>query len=227
MPFLLIGFGVALFYWRQLGFIFLLWVLLTIAGNSLIWSNDWTPRFVVVFPALALLIALGLDTMYRWISWRWRNREAIKKMMYQVVLVCMLVLGVFQIGYYFVVMLPQYNLVYRIQFDEYDATQRAQSLLPETEVYILPTKHIFHAYIYDIQAFEQQPVAVSIVETDKFDFHLVQNRPDQPFGFFIEPDDRNSLITLRYLFGDALKGPEFSPFNVPTDFQFELYHVNQ
>ncbi len=85
----------------------------------------------------------------------------------------------------------------------------------------------FLGYIYDVQAFEQHAVSVRLIDVDKFDFQLIQNRSDEPFGFFIDPDDTNTLVTLRYLFDHMLTGPEFSPFNVPRDYQFALYHVNQ
>lgn len=45
---------------RGNGALLVLWVLLTALGNSLILHNNWTARFVVVMPAIAILCALGL-----------------------------------------------------------------------------------------------------------------------------------------------------------------------
>jgi 4-amino-4-deoxy-L-arabinose transferase-like glycosyltransferase len=227
LPLLFIGLGVVLYDWRRLGLIFLLWIILTIAGNSLIWSHNWTPRFVVVFPALVVLIALGLDTIYHSISDRWHNQINIQKKLHRFALIGMIVSGSFQLGYYFVVMLPAYNSVNRIDLDLQDATMRAQALLPETEVYILPIKNTFSAYIADLQAFERHINAVTIVQSDEFRFERLRDRPLQRFGFFVDPGDLDTLVTLQYIFGEDLKGSVFSPYNVPEDFQFALYHVNQ
>lgn len=45
----------------------LLWVVFTALGNSLIMQNVWSARYVVAFPAVALLLALGLDVVLRWV----------------------------------------------------------------------------------------------------------------------------------------------------------------
>jgi 4-amino-4-deoxy-L-arabinose transferase-like glycosyltransferase len=45
---------------RKSGVLLALWVLLTALGNSLILYNNWTARFVVVMPAIAILCAVGL-----------------------------------------------------------------------------------------------------------------------------------------------------------------------
>src|SRR5690606_19586163 len=49
---------------RRSGWLLVLWVLLTALGNSLILFNNWTARFVVVMPAIAILCAVGLR--YTW-----------------------------------------------------------------------------------------------------------------------------------------------------------------
>src|SRR5690606_40187191 len=45
---------------RRSGWLLVLWVLLTALGNSLILFNNWTARFVVVMPAIAILCAVWL-----------------------------------------------------------------------------------------------------------------------------------------------------------------------
>ena len=44
---------------RRSGLLLVLWVLATVLGNSLIFFNNWTARFVVVMPAIAILCAVG------------------------------------------------------------------------------------------------------------------------------------------------------------------------
>lgn len=108
LPFLFIGMGVVLFHWRRLGLLFLFWVALTIAGNSLIWSNSWTPRFIVAFPAFMILIALGLDIVYQSIVKVFSNTTQQK--LQWLAIAGIVILGVFQTYYYFGVMIPDYNV---------------------------------------------------------------------------------------------------------------------
>lgn len=60
VPLFLLGVGHALSRPRPSGMLLLLWVALTILGNSTILQSAWSARFVVVFPALVIFMAVGL-----------------------------------------------------------------------------------------------------------------------------------------------------------------------
>jgi hypothetical protein len=83
--------------------ILLLWVLGVVVANSLLHLRLEAPRYVVVFPALALLIALGID-------WLTARRETLR-------LAAGAALMLIGIGYYATIHLPAYN----DQFDDFDA----------------------------------------------------------------------------------------------------------
>jgi len=225
LPFMLIGLGVALFHWRQLGLILPLWLLLTVLGNSVIIWNDWTPRFVVLFPALVLLMALGLDSFYRVFIEASLNKIRLQRLLQYSAIAFLMLMGLLQIGYYFGVMLPDYNLMIRTKMDDQDAGHRAQSLSPTTLVYILPTDDQFHVDVEIMQNYERHTVPVTVIEVSEFDFTTLDPKSSRPYAFFVVPSDTDTLETLQQIFGDRLTGPQWSPYNVPLSRQFALYQV--
>ena len=60
VPALLLGVVFAAWRWRTPGVLPLIWLLGTSAGNALLVESAVTARYVAAFPALALLIALGI-----------------------------------------------------------------------------------------------------------------------------------------------------------------------
>jgi len=226
LPFMFIGMSVALYRWRHIGLLLLMWFALTILGNSLIIWNDWTPRFVVLFPALILFMALGLDLIYRALKDRLLKSKRIQNIARLLLVVMMIVLGVGNFAYYFGVMLQPYNLVIRYEMDDQDASRRAQVLPADTEVHILPMHNIFHADVEVIQAYEQHSIPVTVTDTTYFDFSQINPLAKHPYAFFVVPDDTETLTTLRWLFGNRLEEPQWSPYNIPDRRQFALYFVD-
>ena len=225
LPFMLIGLGVALYHWRRLGLILPLWIVFTVLGNSLIIWNNWTPRFVVVFPALILLIALGLDTVYRVVIAGWLKQPEVSQFFARNCVVLLILTASLQIGYYFGVMLPDYNLNTRLEIDDQDAARRAQTLSPDTLVYVLPVQDKHHADAEIMQAYERHKTLVTIIEASQFDFTTLDPTASHPYAFFIQADDTETLNQLQDIFGERLTGAHWSPYHVPRSRQFVLYQV--
>lgn len=225
LPFMLVGLGVALFYWRRLGLILPMWMIFTVLGNSLIGWNDWTARFVVLFPALVLLMALGLDMMYRVIVERWLTHDPLQRYFRMGVMTLVAVMGVLQVGYYFGIMLPDYNVAIRLEIDDQDAGHRAQLLAPDTQIFIFPVDDKYHLDVTAVQDYERHTVPAEVIEVSSFDYRLIQRHPAHDYGFFLVPTDDVTLKRLRWIFGDRLIGPTWSPYNVPHSRQFALYQV--
>jgi hypothetical protein len=59
VPAFLLGVVTALRFWRGPGSVVLLWMICTSAGNAMLVESAVTARYVLAFPAVALLIALG------------------------------------------------------------------------------------------------------------------------------------------------------------------------
>jgi hypothetical protein len=57
-------FGVCFVLWKRRGVVLLLWIVFTSLGSSLLVQNAVASRYVVVLPALAILVAVGLR--YAW-----------------------------------------------------------------------------------------------------------------------------------------------------------------
>jgi len=225
LPFMLIGLGVAFFHWRRLGLILPLAIALTVLGNSLITWNNWTPRFVVLFPILVLLIALGIDTIYRGISMHWFKGDVAQRIFRRTGIALLLLMGILQIGYYFGVMLPDYNVAIRLEIDDQDAGHRAQVLSPDTEIYVFPIHDKYHLDVGAVQDYERQLISVEVIAVGEFDFTTLDPKASHPYAFFVVPNDTDTLKTLRQLFGNRLTGPQWSPYNVPLSRQFALYQV--
>jgi len=225
LPFLLIGLGVALYHWRRLGLILPLWLILTVLGNSLIEWNDWAPRFVVLFPALVLLMALGLDALYRTLIIYWLTDARSQHLFRVVVMTLLAVMGCLQVGYYFGMMLPDYNLVVRHEIDDQDAGHRARFLSPETRTFIFPLNDKYHMDVKAVQQYERHDRHVVVIAADMFDFRLLDPDPKTEYAFFVASDDIETLRKLQMIFGERLTGPTWSPYNVPLSRQFALYQV--
>lgn len=227
LPFMLIGLGVALFHWRRLGLILPLWMILTVLGNSLIVWNDWTPRFVVLFPALVLLMALGLDALYRTVIQYWLRRERAQHLLRIGVMTLFAMMGLLYMGYYFGVMLPDYNIAIRAEIDDQDAGHRAQFLSPETRAFVFPINNKYHLDVRAVQLYERHENFVRVVASDEFDFQLLDPDPKIEYAFFIVPTDIETLHKLKTIFGERLIGPSWSPYNIPRSHEFAMYQVKK
>jgi len=227
LPFLFVGLGVSLYQWRRIGLLLIMWFMLTILGNSLIIWNDWTPRFVVLFPALILFIALGLDLVCHVIEDCFIKSKQARWLFTRLIIVSSILLSVGNFVYYFGVMLQPYNLVIRYEMDDQDASRRAQALPVNTEVHILPMHNIFHADVEVIQAYEHHIIPVTVTDTSYFDFSRIDPNAKHPYAFFVVPEDTETMATLTQLFANQLDGPYGSPYNIPDRRQFALYFVDQ
>jgi len=227
LPFFLIGIGRAMYHWRGLGWIFPLWIILTVLGNSLIERNDWTARFVVVFPALVMLTALGLDTVYQVIKRSWLSSDRLRRWLYLSSVTLLILMAGANIIYYFGVMLPDYNVAIRLEIDDQDAGYRAQFLPSDTDVYVLAIDNRYHADVGVMQAYEQHPNRVNIMDITEFDIAILDPSSDRPQAFFIPQSDDAVLSDLRQVYGERLQGPFWSPYGtVPRGLQFALYVVD-
>lgn len=225
LPLLLIGIGVAFYHGQRLGLAFPLWIMLTVLGNALIRQNDWTPRFVVLLPALAILIALGIDAIYQVIVEQRLRFQSIRKWLQIAGVGVLALMGVLQMDYYFNSLLRAHNVLFREKVDDQDAARRAQALPPDTLVYVLPAIDIYHVDVEVRQAYERHTIPVKIIQANKFDFANFDVSDDQSYAFFVEPDDTLTIAKLRDLFGGCLSDPQGSPYNVPERYQFVLYQM--
>ncbi len=223
VPLFLLGLWHALWRWRFAGGLLLLWLILTVLGNSLIEANDWTARFVVAFPAVILLLAWGLRATWNLILGdvvRWRRVATIAFGS------LLAVIAVRQALYYFGEHLPLYNQQIRPFHDHQDVGFRAADFPPGTQVYLLTDDLTYAPHVQVMFRLMGVQVDIAMIQPFVFPYERAHTLPSGvDYAFFIVPEDGATLWRLRRVYGDRLEGPYFSPYNVPQDKQYALYYV--
>lgn len=220
VPIFLIGFGVLLWRWRVLGMLpILIWVVATSMGNALfIRDYAWTARYVVAFPALVLMMALGLRHFLP-LLWPPQYRPQIRHLAVAALLVA---LAVGQVVYYFGDHMPTFNRQFRTNTDVDDALFRAQELEPETHVYLIVPYAVWLYNLIIWHDFFNMDVLLESRYPVEIDEKFLNSLSDSNhYAFFIEQDDMETLKKLQSRF--ELTQPTYSPYDIPTDKQLVLY----
>lgn len=228
-PFFLLGICAALWHWQKPAMLLLLlWVVATSAGNGLLVGAATSIRFLPVFPALALLVAIGLHTTSHLLL---PARQGLRRAAL-ISLTALLVIG--QTVYYFRDHLPILDLQSRFArtlngaLDGIDAMERAAALRPGTHIYILgdppfnsgiaaEVLYYFTGEKGGMLVFERDVAAEPL---DNTFFRLLTSTVDN--AFFVEPDDWATIERLRAEF-PTLEGPVGSPFDMPSGVAYVLY----
>lgn len=215
VPALLLGVGYALGEFRSRGqLLILLWVLLTSLGNTLMQWSNLSARYVVVFPALMVLAALGISRTVDILVPRWKNAAAFG-------LVAML--GVVQVGYYFGPHLELYNQQLRPNYDSTDAMFRSVNFPRGTQIYLISDPTIDGSYTTQVMQFLMDGTDLHVLDHLTPDYlNTLSRAVDQ--AFFISPHDDASLKLLESEF--ILEGPSLSPYDVPHNTEFVLYYAH-
>jgi len=224
VPFFLLG-VLALLRRPQVAGLFLPWVLLVILGNSLIRENNWTSRFVVVLPALVMVIAAGVDAAWAGLAARLRGENAKRRLTFVVVdLLITVMMG--QVIYYYALHLPVYNRQLRPDPDFIDAAYRTADLPDGARAYLLTDNLVLIYHLDTVLRLRESNNTLRVIHPFEFPYQQMNRlNTDAPTAFFIEDSDTAAYLNLRRAFGDALVRGEPSPYNVPADKQFILYWV--
>ncbi len=222
--------------YRQGWLLVLLWLALTLLGNVLIDDSDWTPRFIVGFPAIALLLALGAQRAWAgFVRWRERHPPFAGTRYTVSVVVALLLFVVPQGVYYFGPHLARYNVQVRLPRDHQDAAFRARGFPPGTQIHIITDELYIPG---DVRLVEIQLDAMwrfwgldrimppfMILEPQAFtDEYLAALPRGVDHAFFFEPDD--IAVYNRVIAQFATRPPAFSPFaSVPVVKQYGLVYA--
>ena len=220
VPFLLIGLWQML---RRGPRVLLLCLLGASVGNSLLFFSPWSTGFVVTFPLLMLLVALGLRQTALYVFQSWAHRYNIRITRYFATLLALLIATV-QIVYYFGPHLTYFNKVSRVHHDSQDAAFRAAEFPSATQVHVIAVPLDYHFFATEIMQFLRDDVVMDVVEPAGFDVaYLEQLSRFVDHAFFVTPDDEASLMRLRDYFN--VRGPFESPYPLPPDRAFLLYYA--
>ncbi|MBI5671116.1 MAG: glycosyltransferase family 39 protein [Chloroflexi bacterium] len=217
VPVFLLGVFGLLWRGRQMGIVVLLWVLLTSAGNMLMTESAIFARYVVAFPALALLLALGVRYTLPLLRPGWRGWPPV-------MVALAAVMAFAQMRYYFGHHLEVYNRQLRPGFDSEDPIFRAAHFPPGTHVHIISNSTLGQQYLSGIVGYLNSGLVLDVrtpLETSRE--YLASLIRGVDHAFFVEPTDAGTLTLLQEQF--RLGVPHFSPFNVPRDRQLVLFYV--
>ncbi|MBL8162922.1 MAG: glycosyltransferase family 39 protein [Anaerolineae bacterium] len=241
-PFFLVGIFALLLRLRQMPVVLLMWVLLTSLGNMLISDSASSARYVVVFPALMLIVAAGVRTiielslteqsdttdgqMHRWralpkLQQIWQALSPLIQPI-RIMLAVGIVFAVVQVTYY---LGPHRTAFHNQTFPYYDAEDalfRAASLPRGTRIYIIGNHAPSQGYLSTNMSFLDDDKPVTVQRRGQIISGYTESLPTEfPAAFFLEPDDMLSLNLLRARF--RLDGPYSSPFDIPAKKQYLMY----
>ncbi|MEO8611057.1 MAG: glycosyltransferase family 39 protein [Chloroflexota bacterium] len=219
VPFVLIGVLALLAYWRTPGVILVGWVVLASMGNMLLTESAIYARYVVVFPALALLAAVGIRTLTV-LLWpqksRWRTG---------VVMLVTAVLCIGQITYFFGPHLARYNEQLRQTFDSEDAIFRSADFPWGTQIHVIEANTPGQVYLSGLANYLTDGLTVFVLPpADLTAAYANALSHSVDHAFFVEPYDDASVILLAKYF--KLEGPFDTPFNVPIYRELRLYYAH-
>jgi 4-amino-4-deoxy-L-arabinose transferase-like glycosyltransferase len=217
VPVFFLGIAYALWRWRTAGgLLALLWIALTLLGNSLLFRPVLVPRYIVVFPALALAVALGIRAVIPLIFPQHLRKPATAVLVGG--------LAVLQMAYYFGPHLSVYNRQLRLYRDGQDAIFRSQDFPPNTQVHVIgviPLYEIDLAQMLRYLRLEDLHVDVWWERVTPQQIAALPRGVDH--AFFLEPENSGTLELIRRYFD--LEPPQYSPYNVPRDRQLILYYA--
>ncbi len=221
IPFFLMGGAYALWWLGSPAFLLVIWVVSTSVGNSLIKDVTISARYVVVFPALALLVAVGISETA---SLVWPKKLPAYS---QAIVVTGLIIGLclYQVDFYIGPQLTRYNEQIRTkQKDGEDALFRARELPIGTHIYIVGDDIIDYGYAQSIMRYLKPGMLVETMSPDQLSFLYIETLPQQEnLAFFVMPEDTRTFDRLRRFF--VLMPPEKSPYPIPEDQQFLMFYA--
>lgn len=232
VPSFLLGVFFLLWHWRKPTVLVLLWLLATSLGNNLLLNNTWSTRFVGVFPAIALTIAMGIrytlpllfpDFRLRWPRLRHVSRHDM--VFAGLAVIC----AIIQIAYYFGPHLEYFNRQSRgsrFARDAQDAVLRSRDFPSRTQIHIIDEYIANQGEAQMMLTFFSPDKHMRVITYDRDDLtprDLAELHMGSDHVFFIEPDDRQILALLRHYF--YLREPELSPYDTPPDKQYVMYYA--
>lgn len=193
------------------GRLLLLWFVLTWLGNLLLADSALSSRYVVVLPAVVLLLAVGITETAADLRLTHRYRYA-----FAYVVVC----GIIQVVYYFGPHLDVFNRQIRSgSRDAYDAILRAADLPPDTQIYLIqPPDTMTEMYAKTFLRYLADDLQIHFVEdARRLDWTALQG---QRSAFFVPVSDTGSVGVLSAHV--ELAPPQHTPYQIPTE-SYVLY----
>jgi 4-amino-4-deoxy-L-arabinose transferase-like glycosyltransferase len=208
VPLLLLG--LACVCWRRQAWMPLLWLAATIFGNSVLADGQMSVRFIPAFPAVALIMALGLREAATLIAGHRRSALLIG--------VVVIVVGAAQTYAYFGPHLAYYNRQLRDigAPDGYDALMRAEALPAYSVVHLISNKPPFsQQYAEQLIRYLTDNVSVRVTATDQVTADYLDNLSRSvPQWFFVEGNHPGVVALLQREF-PTVSPPQYTTYVLP------------
>ncbi|MBN1681320.1 MAG: glycosyltransferase family 39 protein [Anaerolineae bacterium] len=198
VPLFMLGMAVALWHWRAPGFLPVPWLLATALGNMMLVESAVSARYVVVFPALVVLIAAGMRYTLT-LLWPPRWPVSVRR---ELLVFASAGIMAWQGLYYFGPFMDRFNEQVRqhVEADTDDALLRAVDLPPGTEIYIVGDKVLPEGDSRNFLNFLADDLVLHVVKPELVTHEFLAQLPrDVDYAFFV--NDGPTLSRLYDIFG--------------------------
>jgi hypothetical protein len=201
----------------------LLWLFGAALGNALLKVGVFSPRLVVVFPAMMLVAALGIVYGLQLLA----DDESLRRRALQIAAALTIVLAGAQLIYYFGAHLPQYNMQFRRADgarDGQDAVLRSIDFPMGASIHLIGTPTYSFPFARGVLSFHRPDMGLDSVENqDVTAGYLLNLTPGVDHAFYIEP---GNLEVYRFLNEQLTLTPMgASPYDLPPGEGYLLYYA--
>lgn len=198
-PLFLLGVAFAFLRLRLAGWFLLAWMLIGCLGISLIGTFEWSPRYCVLFPPMAMLLAIGLRYPLEMIKPpRLLTHPFSMRTVNEVMVVGVVLVGSLGILDYFNQM-PEYNLRIRRYFYHYDyvdAFYRANIHAPNSRLIIISGDDVNIGYLDAFRDFMKSRVNYEARKLDETTRAWLESLPKDISLTFAIPPNQTGIIQL-------------------------------
>ncbi|TVR21555.1 MAG: hypothetical protein EA396_07470 [Anaerolineaceae bacterium] len=208
----------------------LMWIAATWAGNMLMAQGRISARYVVEFPALALVTALGIDLFVAVVVGHWPRvrRWALVGVVGA--------LAVWQVNFFFGEYMERFNVQSREEqvnreLDVEDAIYRSVDFEAFTRVFVVGHVAFLQGDLNNLLRFfrgdrDRQTVFITSTTAPIFDeIYINQNvQTITPNAFFIAPDNALATELLTTVFPEII-GPFYTTHEAAQSRQYALYYL--
>jgi hypothetical protein len=234
VPLFLLG-GVHVLARRKGGaWVFALWVFLTSMGNTLLVHSMIAARYVVVMPALALLMAVGLtETLRLLLPKRWAAAAATPSFLFMgrgrdiLAAALAVIIAAVQVGYYFGPHLAAFNVQFRKgEPDAYDALFRSAHFPPGTGVHLIAAEPaLTQSFADQMLSYLADDMHAYVVTPDKLSHaYMLRLSRSVDQAFFLAPTDTRSLALIEQYF--PVDPQQDTPYDIPPGSGMTLYYYH-
>ncbi|MDX1994189.1 MAG: glycosyltransferase family 39 protein [bacterium] len=216
------------------GLLLLLWLAFTWMGNTLMQDSRISARYVVEYPALMLLVALGLHlTVERLfpVAPGKGQRSTQRATQNRLLLGAATALVVAQTVYFFGPHLERFNVQFRSTHnrgrDVDDALLRSVDFPAGTYIHIIDEPQFPDRDAVDLLNYLRDGLMVNTMTTAELTEAYMQALPvDHAHAFFVKPEAAPVIAMIRRYFPEA-HGPQWSDHPLPDGRMFALYFVDR